>query len=385
MIKILFIRSSVGFGGAEVYNLNLLQGVKNLNLNWQASFVINNKLFYQKLKNLGIKTICLNIKIEELGSKKSFLRFLFTSPRFFFKYFQGFFLLRNNFDFVCLQSGTEKIMLTFWLKVFGKKVIWLEHGPVFAFKKFWLVNFLCLLNSRLVDSIITVSHQARKDLIDGGVNKGKIFTVKTGIDAVKFSPLKMEDKKAARQFLGFLEKDFVVGYAGSVCFEKGIKKFITVAQLLLDKNRDFKFIICGDGPQLTWAKKQVEKINCADSFVFTGFVDNIKKSLGVIDLFFFPTDHLEGLSLTLMEAMALEKAVLVKDIGGNRELIIDGKSGYLFKNETVGDLANLIVKIKNDKKATTVIGRLARKRIVDYFNLENWLNNLDKKLTMECK
>lgn len=372
-MRILFIRSSIGFGGAEVYNLNLFKGVQKLGLDWQIGFITNNEFLAEKLKKLGVKTKFVLVRGEELGTKKSFLRFLFSSPSFLFKYLKAFRSLLGDFEVVCLQSGTEKIVLTPFLRLGGKKVVWLEHGPVFAFKKFWLVNFLYLQVSCLANLILTVSDQAGADLVNRGMKKEKVVSVQTGIDVNFFSPLSHKENFVTRKRLGFEESDFVVGFVGAVCYEKGIRKFLEVASALVKKDSSFKFLIVGEGPELSWAKNQMDK----DFFVFTGFKENIKPFLGAVNLFFFPTNHLEGLSLTLMEAMALGKIVLAKDIGGNGELVTNRKTGYLYDNRSVSFLVDLIIRIKKEKTLSREMGKSAREKMVKNFNLDNWVKKLD--------
>jgi len=372
-MKVLFIRSSVGFGGAEVYNLNLFKGVKELGLDWQTSFITNHEFFAERLRKLGVETKLISVSGEEPGTKKSLLRFLFAFPLFLFKYLEVFRSLSEDFDIICLQSGTEKIVLTPFLRLWGKKGVWLEHGPVFAFKKFWLINFLYLQVSCLTNLILTVSGQARKDLINGGVGKEKVVSVQTGIDANFFSPLSQRENFVIREELGFKEDDFVIGFVGAICFEKGIKEFLRVASVLVKKDSSFKFLVVGEGPELSWAKKQADK----DCFVFTGFKEEIKPFLGAMNLFFFPTNHLEGLSLTLMEAMALEKLVLIKDIGGNRELVTNKGTGYLYSNRDNSYLVDLITKIKREKTLSKEMGKSAREKIVKDFNLDDWVKKLD--------
>ena len=72
----------------------------------------------------------------------------------------------------------------------------------------------------------------------------------------------------------------------------------------------------------------------------------------------------------------MEVPVVARDIGGNRELVIHGKTGYLFKDETSEELADLIIKLLKNPQKRRKMGIEARKRIVEHFNLESWVTNL---------
>ena len=78
-----------------------------------------------------------------------------------------------------------------------------------------------------------------------------------------------------------------------------------------------------------WAKAYAKKLKIRRNVVFTGYVDDAAPNLKKIDILYFPTHHNEGLSLALLEALALGKIVIARDKGGNRELVIDKKTGFV--------------------------------------------------------
>ena len=170
----------------------------------------------------------------------------------------------------------------------------------------------------------------------------------------------------------------MVGFSGAICWEKGIRDFIETAFVVGEEVKNIKFLLIGDGPQLNWAKEAVKVLGMEKNFVFPGWQRNVWPFLVKMDIFFFPTLHLEGLSLALLEAMAAGIPIVARDIGGNRELVINGKTGYLFKEQTPEEVAEMIIKLLKDRKKREAMGRAARERIEKYFSEERWIKKLHK-------
>lgn len=82
--------------------------------------------------------------------------------------------------------------------------------------------------------------------------------------------------------------------------------------------------------------------------------------------------------MVLLEAMAMGIPVVARDIGGNRELVVHGKTGYLFKDESPEELAEIIIDLLKDKKKREAMGKAARERIIKYFNEKKWVTELHR-------
>lgn len=345
-------------GGAEIYNLNLIKGVKKYYPEIELFFVTNLPEFTRKIEASGGKVFVLPVFSEEVGTKRGLGRLIFNLPKYLFYFLKEILFLRieKGVKLAVFQGATEKIVLTPLLRLLKFKVIWLEHGPMFALKRTKIVLWLYKVGSRLVDKIVTVSEDAREDLIRGGVKKDKLVCLYTGIDTDYFRPLPPLEGK-----------NLVVGFLGEICKEKGVDEFIKVGEVIQRKLKKVKFVLVGKGE----ARKK-------KNFIFTGFKEDVRPYLGKFSVFFFPTRHWEGLSLSILEAMEMGVPVVARDIGGNRELVVHGKTGYLFKDETPEELADIIIDLLKDKKKREAMGKAARERIVKYFNEKRWVTRVRK-------
>jgi len=362
-MKILIVRIGGGFGGAEIYNLNLIEGIGRFFPKTEVFSVTNLPDFAKELERRKAEVFILPVWSGEIGTKKDLLKFLPHFPQYLFYFLKTIFSLRKEkIDIVCLQGTTEKLVLTPIFKILRLSVIWLEHGPFFAFEKTTLVKVWYKWASRLVEKIITVSKDSQKNLEENGIKNP--ICILTGIAGKK--------KKKKKS------KELVVGFSGAICWEKGIRDFIETAFVVGKEIKNVKFLLVGDGSQLSWAKKAVKVLGMEKNFVFPGWQKNVDSFLEKMDVFFFPTRHLEGLSLALLEAMAMGIPIVARDIGGNRELVTKGKTGYLFKEESSEEVAKMIAGLLKNTQKRKAMREASRKRWEKYFNEERWIKKMYK-------
>lgn len=340
-MNVLMIKPAGGVSGAEVYNLSLILGLRKTFPEVKLIYITNYLPFAEDLREAGVDTYTLQTGVKEIGTKKDLVRAILLSSYFIFQYFS---LLRKlekqeKIDMVCLQSMTEKILLTPLLALVHCKIIWLEHGPIFRTERAIVIKRLYSMLSKLVRQIIAVSEDTKQDLITGGINKDAITIIPASIDIAYFLPPPNKNRKKSK--FGFGGK-IVVGYSGKINREKGIEGFIDVAELMIKKNKNIVFLLVGDGPYELWVKEKVKALHIEKYFQFVGFQEDVKKYLEVMDIFFFPTNHYEGLSLALLEAAAMELLILTHDIGGNREVVIDGKTGFLYRDFSTDKVADTL-------------------------------------------
>jgi glycosyltransferase involved in cell wall biosynthesis len=378
-MKILMIRATRGFGGAEVYNLNLIKGFKKYFSQTELIFLTTLPYFAKRIEEEGSRVKVLPVFTEEIGTKRGLVRLFFALPKYLLYYLKEilYFRYKEKIKIVCLQAATEKIVLTPLLHILGFKVIWIEHGPFFSFPTANEVFFIYTIASRFANRIITYSLYSKSDLMLNGIIT-KIISIKPGIDVDLF---KIKPTNSGKKYLikGIDQNNLIVGYLGDICKEKGIDNFIDLARIIIDKNGIIKFVLVGKGNQLSYIKLFITDQGFADKFIFLGFKQDVRDSLSVLDILFYPT-IMGDISITLMEAMAMEKVVVTRDVGGNRELVVDGVTGFLFKNETPEKLADKIIWILKNKKLRKSMGRAARERIVEYFNQERWAKEMHEAL-----
>ena len=265
---------------------------------------------------------------------------------------------------------TEKIFLTPLLRLFGYKIIWTELGPIYATQTSKVVTFLYKAASLFVCKILTISKDTKQDLVRGGLSVHKIIPLYVGIDTNAFKPLSHIQIQTIRRRLHIQPKAFVVGFLGTVTNEKGIEDFVDVSRRLIHKNTNYHFIVIGDGPYYSWLQKTLKKFNIAQNYTCSGFLEDVRKYLGSIDILFLPTRHFEGLPLAILEAQSMGKVVVTSRMGGNPEIVKNGVNGFLYRQFDITAISRRIEDLYAHKSKMAELKRQARENIIDRFNIK---------------
>lgn len=368
-MKILINRISPRISGAEVYNIYLLKALKKYK-DLEIIFSSDNKELNRRIENMGVMVRSINPGINEIGTKKQFLFALFMFPLYLQRYLK-FFKELGKIDLIILESMTEKIFLTPILKLMENKVIWIEHGPLFQTQRAAIIKTIYKWNTHFVNKIICVSKSTQDDLLSNGIQPIKTLVVYIGVDTKLVSPLDQKEAHRIKSDLRLIGKD-IISFLGTVNKEKGIEDFLEVATLLSKEKRDINFLVIGEGELLEWVKSEILKRDISSRFHFTGFINDVRKYLGITDLLLFPSSHAEGLSIALLEANAMGVPSIATNIGGNKEIIINRKNGLLYKNSSVNKIKDLVLEILRDKKEYKIN---ARRVALDTFSLEQNAEN----------
>lgn len=126
------------------------------------------------------------------------------------------------------------------------------------------------------------------------------------------------------------------------------------------KRLPMELIMVGDGPQRGALKAHAAALGCGDKVVWTGWLDKseLRATYRSCDIFVNPSLY-EGMPNTVLEAMACGLAVVVSDIGGNDQLVDDGRTGLLFKLSEPERLTEAILRLAQDAQLRSQLGRNA--------------------------
>ena len=187
-----------------------------------------------------------------------------------------------------------------------------------------------------------------------------VHIIPTGIEIERFYKEKLKKEKILnlKKKLG-LENDNVILYLGRISCEKRIDFLIKNQANLIKKIDNCKLLIVGDGPEMEEYKRLVSNLKLEDNIIFTGKVpwNEVPYYYAVADVFATNSDF-ETQGLTVIEAMAAGLPVVALDDDAFRNVVIDGLTGYLFKNKK--DYSNVMFKLFQDRKTIENMGNQAR-------------------------
>lgn len=254
------------------------------------------------------------------------------------------------------------------------KIIVHEHGRIYQ-NNFWYNYFLKVFQDK-IDLFIAVSEATKKLLISAKINENKMDILYNFIDLTDFNSDYIEnyDKTIEKRKVGIKKEDFVIGFAGRLDKIKGCD--ILIRSIPYINSQNFKILVAGDGSERKQLEKLSKYLNIKDRIIFLGYVNNMKKFYSKIDCLVIPSRS-ESFGLSAVEAQALGISVIASNINGLNEVVLDKKTGLLFKPGNEKDLAKKIDLIyKNtDLKCCLVKNGLEN---VQKFSLDGYLLNLQK-------
>jgi glycosyltransferase involved in cell wall biosynthesis len=152
---------------------------------------------------------------------------------------------------------------------------------------------------------------------------------------------------------------------GSLTPLKNHKFLVEIAAILKEKNIDFQLTVLGDGPQKNELKELVNSKSLNSEVFFLGNQDNVEDFLWQSTIYVHSSIS-EALGLTLLEAMASGLPVITLDGGGNRDLIEEGKNGYLLEERDPEIFADSIINLFSDSNKYSKMSQFAREYAKQY-------------------
>ena len=206
-----------------------------------------------------------------------------------------------------------------------------------------------------------------------GINPACVARICNGVDSEKFRPV-----------AGGLRADpFIVGSVGRI--EK-VKDYMTLARALALIARESpvspQLVLVGEGSERGAIAAYLEAQGLARSCELTGASDSIPELMRRFSVFVLPS-RAEGISNTILEAMASGLPVIATNVGGNSELVIDGETGFLVPAGDPGAIASRLTFYRENPDVLARHGRAARERVLREFSLDAMVESY-RRLYQDC-
>jgi len=232
---------------------------------------------------------------------------------------------------------------------------------------------------RFADHILVNADVIRQRLIAEGYNGEKIHVIKNGIDLSRFTQ-KTESGKL-RQELGLYPTAPVVVVLARLSKVKGIEYFLEAAAAVAKRCEEARFLIVGDlkdDPAYKASlKRQAIRLGLGRRVIFTGFRLDVPELLAEATISVLPCHTGEGLSNSILESMAAGLPIVATTVGGNPELVDDGRTGILVPPRDAGALAGAISLLLSDADMARRFGAAGRERALKEFSLERMVRTTE--------
>lgn len=228
------------------------------------------------------------------------------------------------------------------------------------------------LHQEQLDLNIVSSHHLKQWMVRRQADPHRIEVCYTNADTVECSP-HAPTRQKVRAELEISDHLPVILYAGRLVKQKQPKVFAQVMDALHQRGVRFLALVAGDGPDRGWLETYIRTHKLRDCVRLLGNIPNrrVRELLQASDLFFLPSEW-EGISLAIYEAMACGIPVVGADVGGQRELVINGCGRLLPKADEATEIrqyTETLAKLMTDVEARRAMGQQARARICQHFPL----------------
>ncbi|MBN1487735.1 MAG: glycosyltransferase [Anaerolineae bacterium] len=217
------------------------------------------------------------------------------------------------------------------------------------------------------------SREMLAGFVPGEGHKDKMHIVHCGVSPEKFIP---PDPKPAN-------KTPILLFVAQLAERKGAPYLVEACRILAERKVDFHCVIVGNGPEMPLVKQLVAQYGLEDTVELTGalFQEQLKPYLNKTDIFVLPCvtasdGDMDGIPVSLMEAMAMEIATVSTYVSGIPELIENGKSGLLVKEKDPLALADVLQQLLESKSLREELGKEGRQKVVEAFNTHKNIEQL---------
>jgi glycosyltransferase involved in cell wall biosynthesis len=222
---------------------------------------------------------------------------------------------------------------------------------------------------RFLPHVVTTTGEAvRQQLIDQNrLNPDEVVSIPTGVDMKRFHSGSPD--VALKEALGIQVGQPVLGTVSFLRPEKGLNVLIDAVSLLQKEFARVCCLIVGTGQEHQKLLEQIRQLKLDGAVIFTGFQENIPELLNAMDVFVLPSFE-EGMPQSLLQALAMERAVVASAVGGVPEIVQDGQTGFLVSPRDPVALAEKVGVLFRHPDQGKVLGQAGREVIKQDYSME---------------
>ena len=267
-------------------------------------------------------------------------------------------------------AGCEGVLAGKWARVGA--VVHSEHGfeQGSVDKDRWRRRAVRRVVYELADKVLAVSHQLKRVHAERtGFPEKRISVIHNGVDDQRFQP-RPDMRVVARRELGIAEEEFCIGCVGSLAPVKAHMTLLRAVDAASNRTNRWRVVFIGEGPERANLEAFLDGRSWKPQVSFLGLSSGVADLLNALDVYVLPSVF-EGISNSLLEAMATGLPVLASDVGGNPEVVVNGESGILFAAGDDRTLAQSLDLLSSDGGIRSRLASRGRSRVQQHFSLKS--------------
>jgi len=281
---------------------------------------------------------------------------------------------RRRYDLIYfLMPGLQVALGTVVARLLGKPFMMKFSGSneVRRMKNSFVGRTQLRFLDRWAGAIMVLNPGMMDEAAECGLRKSKLVWMPNPVDLEEFRPLAPDARSALREKLGIPLQAEVVLFVGRLAPEKELASLLEGFARIAASRASAVLVLVGDGP----CRKELEGIagnmTGGSRIQFRGVVpsSSVHEWVQIADVFAL-VSSLEGLPVSLIEAMATEVPAVVSDIPANLQLIDHGVEGMVVSLRNAGEIGAALNSILSDREAGRRMGKAARSRIERSFSTD---------------
>jgi len=276
---------------------------------------------------------------------------------------------QENVDIVVTHSSVDSWAGGFAARLTGRKLVRFRHN-IYAIGKGPLTRFIY----SIPDVIVCISDEVKRALLESGIKDKGMKVIHSSVDIKRFDPRGVQG--LSHSALGMTDNALLIGNTSSFTEVKGQEYLLRAFNTICRKHPCYLvFATRMTAPSKERYLNFIEE-KFRERVIFLGHRDDIPDVLKSLDIFVFPS-VVEGLGTSLIEAMAMEKPVVVSDIPTFRDFIEDRRNGLFFSPRDPDDLAEKVISLMEDESLRGHLGSNARSTVLEQFSFERMISHTE--------
>ena len=225
---------------------------------------------------------------------------------------------------------------------------------------------------RWADQILLLNSGMLEEAVRCGLDRRRISWMPNPVDMNEFVPCSRAERGQVRAELGLPEMSHTAIYVGRLAPEKELATLLRAFHQVVREAPRARLVLVGDGPERTRLQEMATALDLGDKVRFTGMLDTkqVLRWLRASDVFVL-VSSLEGLPLSLIEAMAVGLPSVVSDIPATRQLVSHEKTGLVTPLGEEAAVAAALLRLFNDAVLGERFGSAARQEVAAKFSTEH--------------
>ena len=322
-IRLLFVVGNFVAGGAERHLLEMWRRLDRTRFEVEIACFRNEGQFAASVQALGLPVLELGIgrRIYGPSGARGFVRLLSRVRSFRPHVVHGYLFGPNLFAALAGRlTGVPAVVVA------KRNIDAFETPRQVAMER---------VAHRLATHVTAVSEAVADTVVALGVPRSRITVIENGVDAARF-----EGVTPDRAALG-VNAGPVIGSVGCLAARKDYGTLLAALAELRRRGREFHAVLVGDGPDRAMLEARARELGLESRVRFLGERPDVEQLLPAMDVFVLSSRE-EGIPNALLEAMAAGRPSVVTDVGGNREVLTDGDTGWMVPSQSPLPLADAL-------------------------------------------